>query len=619
LDIVKTTSKTQWNIGVRGFIVLLFTSFIFLSLIPVSTADASTAPFKTVTFVENDSPTDPVYSTQTANGPTSLTTFANLSPSFVNNGFNLVDWNTSADGTGTSYANGSIYSFASAEVLYAIWIANFHTVSFAENDSPSDSIYAIQTRNSPTALTSFSSLSPALTNPGFKFVDWNTESNGGGTAFSDGSIYDFSGPMILYAIWAVIPTTTLNFESNSGSGTVSSMTNQTGTSTTLPSSSGISNPGYTFVGWNTAPDGSGTEYAAGGTYVFTVNETLYAQWTPDTYTVTYSYDGGVASQTSANYVVGTTALILPTPTFAGNTFDGWFSAETGGTLIGSGGASYSPTGSIQVYAQWTPIALAILTFDANGGIGSIAPTSIDVGASTILPSNPGMTKTGYTFNGWNTRADGSGTQYAGGSNLVLISNLTLFAQWITVSIVTVTFNANGGSGSIEPINGTLGSTITLPDQSGMIRAGYQLIHWNTSATGSGTSYTIGGVYKVSGSTILYAQWSGHKVAALFGAIGIFKGKSSMLSAALKSQINRVAHTIKSRNYHKVSLFGYTSATGLRSFNVALSRSRAVNVAIFLRHQLRLMKVKGVTISTAGEGAIAGQSSNAYSRVEVFGV
>jgi len=603
----------------RSLTVALF-AFIIQGTIPVSAAVAASTPlFHSVTFVENDSPSDVVYSSETANAPAALTSFANLSPAFVNNGYTFVDWNSSPDGTGTSVANASTLSFATAEYLYAVWARDYHSVTFIENDNSSDAIYDVQTQNSPTALIMFPSLSPAFSNPGFTFVDWNTEANGGGTSLGDGSTYSFTGPMVLFAIWSTIPTTTLNFESTSGTGSVGSMSSQTGESTILPSSSGMSNPGYTFVGWNTAADGSGTEYEAGSTYIFNGNQTIYAQWSPDTYTVTYSFDGGVATLNSANYVVGTAALILPAPTLAGSSFNGWFNAVIGGTLIGVGGASYVPAGSIQVFAQWTPKANEVLTFDANGGTGSIPSLSGEAGTSAVLPTIDGMSLQGYAFSGWNTEADGSGTKYAEGASLTLVSSQTLYAQWTAGLSDTVTFNANGGSGSIDPINGTPGSTITLPDQTGLIHDGYELTRWNTSATGSGTSYPVGQGYKLSGSIILYAQWSGHKLATLFSAIGTFKSKSSSLSPALKSQINRIAHTIESRRYHTVTLFGYTAATGLRSFNVALSRSRAVNAAIFLRHELNLLKVHGVAISSAGEGAIAGQSSSSYSRVEVFGV
>ena len=586
---------------------------------PSSVAIASTPMFHSVTFVENDSPSDPVYSSQTANVETALTSFTNLNPTFVNSGYSFVDWNSSPDGSGTSYANGSAYSFTAAEVLYATWTRIFHAVTFVENDSPSDPVYAIQSENASTALTMFATLSPTLSNPGSSFVDWNTQSNGGGVAYGDGSTYAFLTPIVLYATWSSIPTTTLSFESTTGTGSIGSVSSQLGGSTTLPSGSGINNLGYTFVGWNTAADGSGTEYAVGATYVISGNQTLYAQWAPDTYAVTFSYDGGVATMDSANYVVGSTAITLPNPTFSGNTFDGWFSAEVGGTLIGAGGTSYVPMSSIQVFAQWTSITVDVLTFSANGGIGSVASITGQGGSLAILPTIDGITMLGFAFSGWNTQSDGSGTQYAEGASLTLNGSQTLYAQWTAGPNDTLTFDANGGSGSIDPINGTPGSTITLPDQSGLIYAGFELTHWNTSANGSGTSYPVGQGFELSGSTTLYAQWSGHKLAALFGAIGTFKSGSSSLSVALKSQINRVALTIRSRKYLKIDLFGYTAATGLNSLNFSLSRERARIVAIYLRNRLQVLKVRGVSIASSGQGSISGQSSRAYSRVEVFGV
>jgi hypothetical protein len=233
--------------------------------------------------------------------------------------------------------------------------------------------------------------------------------------------------------------------------------------------------------------------------------------------------------------------------------------------------------------------------------------------------NPTFANPSHTFLDWNTTADGSGTSYSDGAQFSFKSDLVLYAQWTLTEDVIYTFNANGGSGSLASMSGLPGSTLTLPGQSGMIRAGYALTDWNTSANGLGTKYLVGSVVTVSKSTELYAQWSGHKLATLFGAIGTFKSGSPSLSLALKSQINRIALTIKSRKYVTVDLFGYTATTGLRSLNVSLSRARARNVAIYLRSRLAVLKVRGVTISSTGEGAIAGQSSNSYSRVEVFGV
>jgi uncharacterized repeat protein (TIGR02543 family) len=604
----------------RGFFAALLVVLLVQSAVPSTAAVASSPPvFHSVTFVENDSPSDPVYTSQSANVQTPLTSFASLNPSFVNSGFSFSDWNTSPDGSGTTIADGSSYSFSAPEVLYAMWTMIFHSVTFVENDSANDPVYAVQSANSPSALTAFVQLSPQFSDPGFSFVEWNTEPNGSGVVYSDGSTYSFAIKTVLYAIWVAMPTTTLSFESAGGTGSIDSISNQVGSSTILPSGSGMSDPGYTFAGWNTAANGSGTQYAVGATYVFSGNQTLFAQWTPDVYTVTYSYDGGIAGVNSANFVVGTTAMILPSPTFNGNVFDGWFSEDVGGTLIGGGGSSFVPTISIELFAQWTSIVVDVLTFSSNGGSGSIPSYSGNDGSTATLPTIDGMTMIGYAFSGWNTQADGSGTLYAEGATLTLVGNQTFYAQWVAGPSDTVTFDANGGSGSINPIDGTPGSTITLPDQNGLIHAGFELTNWNTSAKGSGTSYSIGKGFELAGSITLYAQWSGHRLATLFGAIGTFKSGSSALSPSLKSQVNRVALTIRARKYLKIDLFGYTAATGLKSLNISLSRNRAKNVAAFLRNRLHALKVRGVSISTSGQGSIAGQSSNAYSRVEVFGV
>ena len=259
--------NSRKNILCRAFIGLLFVTFFVQGSVPASAATASTPQFHTVTFVENDSPTDPVYSTQTASTQTSLTLFANLSPTFSDSGFTFVDWNSSPDGSGTSYANGATFSFAAAEVLYATWARIYHTVTFVENDSTSDPVSSSQTENAPAPLTLYVDLSPRSAIVDSHSLTGILNLAVRGIAYGDGSNYSFAGPIVLYAMWTAIPTETLNFESTSGTGSVGPISSHAGESTTLPSGSGISNPGYTFVGWNTAANGSGTEYQAGATYV----------------------------------------------------------------------------------------------------------------------------------------------------------------------------------------------------------------------------------------------------------------------------------------------------------------------------------------------------------------
>jgi len=84
----------------------------------------------------------------------------------------------------------------------------------------------------------------------------------------------------------------------------------------------------------------------------------------------------------------------------------------------------------------------ILTFDANEGTGSMSAQSGS--SSSSLTSNT-FTRTGYTFAGWNSAADGTGTAYAEGTTYDFSANLTLYAQWSVVVVAP----ASGGEAS-EP-------------------------------------------------------------------------------------------------------------------------------------------------------------------------
>ena len=132
-----------------------------------------------------------------------------------------------------------------------------------------------------------------------------------------------------------------------------------------------------------------------------------------TYTVTYSYNGANAGNgtTSATFTPGGTAITLPTPTKTGFSFSGWYTASTGGSLVGSGGATYSPTGSspaITVEAQWSapsgtvgvPSAPdAVTAAGASGGIQVTWAAPISTGGQTITAYQVEHSTTGAA-NSW---------------------------------------------------------------------------------------------------------------------------------------------------------------------------------------------------------------------------
>ncbi len=567
-----------------------------------------------VTFVENVNSQDQTVTSQTSDIATALTLVANLTPKFANPGYAFRFWTTSADGSGAIFADGAIYNFAAGPLmLYAQWIEN--SVTFNENDSGSDTTHSTQSGHVAALLTLFSSLTPLFSNPGYAFAGWTTNANGSGTSYANGSSYDFtSGNLTLYAQWNQIPTENVVFVANGGSGSVTTLSGLQGSSVVLPGASTLSYANYAFTGWNTSSNGTGTSYGVGDPLILNSDVTLFAQWAADVFTLVYNLDGGSMSPTSVPFTFGTAALTLPMPTFQGHAFAGWFSAPSGGTLIGTDGTAYSPSSSISLYARWT-LDTYVVAYVAGPGLVSPASVSFNYGASPLVL--PVASSSGSDFLGWFSAPTGGVLVGVAAAPYTPSTSVVLYAQWHPSSLVTVSFDANGGTGGVSAMSGPVGSSIMLPGVTGLSHPGFTLVRWNTVANGTGTSFGSGTALTLGAPLTLFAQWTGHTPAVVLGAVGSFSGYTTSLTATLKKQSRRFASLIKNKRYTVVALYGYTTNTGVVSRNLSVSRLRANAVALYLRTQLTALHVKGVTIRTAGEGAIAGAPGASNRRVEVM--
>lgn len=231
----------------------------------------------------------------------------------------------------------------------------------------------------------------------------------------------------------------VHFDKNGGTGTMADEPFTYGTAKALTENS-FTRTGYTFAGWNTEANGTGTAYADKEsvnnlTTTDDATVTLYAQWTLDTYTIIYDLDGGTNNAANpASYDVNTATIILADPTKTGYTFGGWYdnSSFTGTavTTIDNGSA-----GNKTLYAKWT-LDTYTITYNLDGGTNNIAnPESYNVNTKTITLADP--TKTGYTFGGWYDNSSFTGTDVttiAKGST----GDRTLFAKW-TINKYTIEF------------------------------------------------------------------------------------------------------------------------------------------------------------------------------------
>jgi len=110
----------------------------------------------------------------------------------------------------------------------------------------------------------------------------------------------------------------------------------------------------------------------------------------------------------------------------GYAFTGWNTEADGSGTVYADKETVKLSNNLTLYAQWKPAVT--VTFDANGGEGTMDDQVIAEGAPTILTANT-LTREGYTFKGWNTEADGSGTAYADKAEVTLDADVTLYAQW----------------------------------------------------------------------------------------------------------------------------------------------------------------------------------------------
>jgi uncharacterized repeat protein (TIGR02543 family) len=88
-------------------------------------------------------------------------------------------------------------------------------------------------------------------------------------------------------------------------------------------------------------------------------------------------------------------------------------------------ASYPFNASVTLYAQWTALTYTV-TFNANGGTGTMTP---ETGSAPAALTANAFTRAGYSFAGWTTAANGSGTAYADKASYLFNASVTLYAQW----------------------------------------------------------------------------------------------------------------------------------------------------------------------------------------------
>lgn len=330
------------------------------------------------------------------------------------------------------------------------------------------------------SVASAPSYTPAKT--GHTFKGWYTAASGG-------SLYSSVSVTSARTFYAQFTPAVYTITWNLGDGKTTTTSQTYGTALTLPATP--TRAGYTFTGWYTSSTG-GTQVTSSTTYTTAGSTTYYARWTAKSHTITWDLGDGKTETTSQAY--GEKLTLPATPTRAGYTFAGWYTASTGGAQV-TASTTYTTAGATTYYARWTAKSYTI-TWDL--GDGKTETTQQTYGAKLVLPEEP--SRSGYTFAGWYTSSTG-GSQVTSSTTYTTAGASTYYARWTSKSYI-ITWDLSDGR--TETTNQTYGAKLVLPDEPS--RSGYTFDGWYTSSTG-GTEVTEDTVYTADGPSTYYARWT----------------------------------------------------------------------------------------------------------------
>ena len=228
--------------------------------------------------------------------------------------------------------------------------------------------------------------------------------------------------------------------------------------------------GYTFDGWYTGENGTGTK-ATPDALVPAGDFTLYANWIANNYVIAYNANGGTGTMADQAFKYDETkALSAVAFRKAGHSFTGWATNETDAAVFADRAVVSNMTsvsdGTVALYARWT-VNRYMVTFDAAGGEGGTSG-ELEYGSAITVPT---VARKGYTFAGWSTAVAGT----------VPVDGATYVAAWNPITY-KVRFNANGGTGTMADQAFRYGTAQKLSANT-FKRSMYAFAGWATSPGG----------------------------------------------------------------------------------------------------------------------------------------
>ncbi len=474
-----------------------------------------------------------------------------LANTFKYTGYKFSGWNTKQDGTGVQYANGAVVkNLAPADGsidLYAQWTPRTYNVVLNADGG------LIGKNATKTISVVFNKTYAAVdeytpVRKGFVFRGWFTEPEGAGGSHTWASESVTATPFAtLYAKWEPVKYA-IYFDGNAEDAVAGRMVTGKGVSVS-PSVGRVYNvdgeyisdtdddtygiaveygeyikltggeyvrTGYALTGWNTLANGKGKAYA--NIDIMPLSEkniTLYAQWKPVNYSITYNLDGGKNNKNNPKkYNIKSPEIQLKDPTKQGFTFAGW---KVGGYTVTKIPAGSN--GNIVLTAEWTENKYTINYHGASDYTSVEEPYSVadityteavDMIAAADIFTVADEYKDVKSIVAWTTKANGKGTRYdlkKVYSKLAKVDGtvIDLYAVWGTASY-PIEYTLNGGTNNKKnPFYYTYSKDKIVAIKA-PARPGYIFDGWEVSGTGA-EFFAVNKLNKgARGGVVLSATW-----------------------------------------------------------------------------------------------------------------
>jgi uncharacterized repeat protein (TIGR02543 family) len=380
-----------------------------------------------------------------------------------NAGYDFAGWYTAASG-GTQVKADTKVAITANQTLYAHWTPKKLTISFDSQGGSSVSAKSVTFGDTYGTL-------PTPTRANYTFNGWYTAA-WGGTKIADTTKVTVTTNQTLYALWTG-KKVTVTYDLNGGDG--DNLIRSIEYGKPYGKVGDPTRTGYEFHGWYTSKTYE-TQVVETTIMSTAKNHTLYAKWTPKTYTVTFKNGDTIVSTKKVAY--DSTYGTMPLVTKTGHDLVGWYTAASGGSKVTTS-TKVKLTADQTLYARWTPKTITI-SFDSQGG--SVVD-NITVIYGNTYGELPVPEFDGYIFDGWFTEKNGGDrvTEY---TKVKCSDWQTLYAKWTAKSKITFKLHTDPILEKYAPYTRIIGDTFgTLPPKPSISPEGYIFDGWYTEKEG----------------------------------------------------------------------------------------------------------------------------------------